>query len=378
MGKVTSSASSLIKTKNLFQRLWRWATEPSPKITERDQRRQAGLLSGLLLVLILGAALVEVITVLLINQPDYTGYRDTIVGICILAIVYSISRTQYLRLASILMVFLAMLAIFATGWSQPYGVLGGFLDYLILPLWLGSLYLNLKEIVAVIIVEILGLLLFPLLVSEITFNDILIGPFSFVFIMSILLIVITRHRNRLEQDRNTDLIEKEKQSRREAARAEALLRVTARLNAQLDLEALLSAICEEVTRALNTPVSLVALYDQKQSAFYSVTATGLTPALVKSMAPFPRALYEETTTTFGKVFGLPDMQLYPNLPNFELLKELDMRSIAFATMEYEQEIIGSLTAITLGESRHFTEDELLLLQRPGGTGVLSDHQHPAI
>ena len=42
-----------------------------------------------------------------------------------------------------------------------------------------------------------------------------------------------------------------------------------RLNAQLDLDTLLKAICEEATLALNTAVSMVALYDQKQSAFYS-------------------------------------------------------------------------------------------------------------
>jgi putative nucleotidyltransferase with HDIG domain len=362
MSKTAVSASPAIKTKNFFQRLWRWLTEPSSKITERDQRRQAGLLSGMLIVLMVGGALVEVLTILLINRPDYTGYRETIVGICILAIVYWISRAHYLRLASILMVFLAMLAIFFTGWSQPDGILGGFLDYLILPLWLGSLYLNLKEILAVILVEILGLRMVPFLARDITFNNILIGPFSFIFIMSILLIVITRHRNLLEHDRTADLIEKERQSRRETARAEALLRVAARLNAQLDLEALLTAICEEVARALHTPVSLVALYDQKQNVFYSTAAIGITPELVKNMSPFPKALYDETIKAFGKVFGLPDMQIFSSLPNLELLKQLNMRSIAFATMEYEREVIGSLTAITLGASRNFTNDELLLLQ----------------
>jgi hypothetical protein len=42
----------------------------------------------MLIVLMVGGALVEVLTVLLIDQPHYTGYRDTIVGICILSIVY--------------------------------------------------------------------------------------------------------------------------------------------------------------------------------------------------------------------------------------------------------------------------------------------------
>ena len=362
MDKIAVSPSAAIKTKNFFKRLWRWLTEPSPKITERDKHRQAALLSAVLLVLIVGGALIEILTVLLINQPDYTGYQDTIVAICILAIVYGISRTPYSRLASILAVLIVMLAIFITGWSQPYGVLGGFLDYLILPLWLASLYLNLKELVLIIMVEILGLLIFPLLGPKVTFNDILIGPFSFIFIISILLIVITHYRNLLEQDRNADLIEKEKLSRREAARAEALLRVAGRLNAQLDLDALLAAICEEVARALNTPVSLVALYDQKQKAFYSTAAIGISPELVKGMSPFPKTLYDETIKRFSPVFGLPDLRIFPNLPNLDLFKRLNLRSLAFATMEYEHEIIGSLTAITVEENRSFTKDELLLLQ----------------
>ncbi|CAG0957930.1 hypothetical protein ANRL2_00617, partial [Anaerolineae bacterium] len=163
-------------------------------------------------------------------------------------------------------------------------------------------------------------------------------------------------------DRRKILVEKEQRSRREAARADALLRVAERLNAQLDLDTLLTAICEEVSRALNTPVSLVALYDQKRSAFYSTTAAGISPDLVAGMAPFPKYLYDQVILDFGTVFGLPDLQAFPNLPNLEEFKRLNLRSLAFVTMEYEQELIGSLTAITVGESHTFTEDELLLLQ----------------
>lgn len=364
MGKTVSSYSLFINLQpiKLLRRFWGWLTEPSPKIQAQDQRRQAGLLSGMLLVLIIGGALVEIITVILTDDPHYSGYRDTLLGICILALVYGLSRTQYFHLASILTVFVVMLTIFFTGWSQPTGVLGGFLDYLILPLWLGSLYLNLKEIVSIIIIEFAGLLFFPIVASTVPLNNILIGPFSFIFIMSILLIVITRYRDLLEQDRNVILIEKEKQSRREAARAEALLRVAARLNAQLDLDALLAAIGEEVARALNTPVSLIALYDQKQDAFYSTTAIGIPSELIKSMTPFPGTLYRETVQEFGQTFGLPDLHIFSRLPNLEFFKQLDLRSLAFATMEYEHELIGSLNAITLGKSRDFSQDELFLLK----------------
>ncbi len=209
--------------------------------------------------------------------------------------------------------------------------------------------------------ELVSLLLVPVFVLKLTFNEILIGPFSFIFMMSILLIVLTRHRNLLELDRRRELTEKERRSRREASRAAALLRVAERLNAQLDLDALLTAISEEVTRALNTPISLIALYDPKEKAFYSRTAQGIAPDLIQSMSPFPRAFYDSTIKELGTIFALPDLQAFSQLPNLDLFKSLELCSLAFATMKYEQELIGSLSAFSAGERRNFTEDELLLL-----------------
>jgi putative nucleotidyltransferase with HDIG domain len=359
---LASPDRNIMKRETFLQKIQRWSLTPSPKITEPDQRRQAGLLSALLLLLMVTGALVEVLTVLTINRPHYTGYWNTIVAICLMAVVYALSRTQHIRLAYSLAVVLVIAAVFLTGWSQPFGVLGGLLDYLVLPLWLGSIYLTSRELGLVLGIEILGLLLFPLITPKVSISFILTGPFSFLFLTSMLLIVVTRHRDLIEQDRRADLVEREKQSRRQAARAEALLRVAARLNAQLDLETLLDAICEEVARALNTPVSLIALYDEKESAFFSSTAKGIRHDLIRGMESFPKTLYDETIQEFGTVFATPDLRVFSRLPNLPLLKELNLRSMAFATMKYEQELIGTLTAITAGESRSFTEDELLLLQ----------------
>ncbi len=82
------------------QQLWRWFVEPSPKITEPDQRRQATLLTGFLLALIVVAIVVEIVTAFLIDWANYTGYRQTIVAVVLLAVVYYISRTQYLQIAA--------------------------------------------------------------------------------------------------------------------------------------------------------------------------------------------------------------------------------------------------------------------------------------
>ena len=360
--KLSPDPKERTESESFRQRLWRWFIAPSPGITEPDQRRQAALLSSFLLGLMLVAAVSELITTALIGWENYTGYRVTIAAVFVLAIIYSISRTQRLRLAALITVVFASLATFVTGWTDPRSVLGGLFDFLILPLWLGSLYLTLGELAILIATDMIGLLVFPGLTPQVTLNDILVGPFAFIFATSLLLLVITHHRNNLEEDRRAELVASEGHSRREAARAEVLLRVAERLNAQLDLDALLKAISENVARALNTPVSLVALYDHKRNAFYSTTATGISPDLVAGMSPFPRSLYNQVILDFGTIFSLTDLQAFPNLPNLEEFKRLNLRSMAFVTMKYEQELIGSLTAITVGESRTFTEDELLLLQ----------------
>jgi HD-GYP domain-containing protein (c-di-GMP phosphodiesterase class II) len=358
----TSNGENL-KTRIFLQQLWQRFLAPSPRIVEPDQRRQAALLSAFLLVIIAIAGLLEVITVTLSERGDYTGYRTTIVVIFLLALIYGLSRTRYFSVAALLTVIVASLGTFAAGWNSPAGVEGGLMDYLIISIWLGSLYMTLNGLRIFILANLAGLLLFPSLAPGISLDTILIGPFSFVLALSLLLLVITRHRDLLERDRRAELTEKELRSRRAAARTQALLRVAGRLNAQLDLETLLAALCEEVAQALNTPVSLVTLYDQKQDILLATAGTGITPDQVKDILPLPKDAYDGTVKTLGKYYAVPDLQAMSNLPYANELKKLNLRSMAFATMEYEHELIGGLAAASRWEDRRtFTEDELLLLR----------------
>ena len=352
-----------IQASPLLQRLWHWFIEPSPKITQPDERRQATLLTGLLLGLIILAIVVEASTDFLIDWANYTGYRQTIVTVLFLAVIYCISRTRYLQLAATLAVIIVSIAVFVSGWAEPRGVLGGFFDFLILPLWLGSLFIDLKKLPLLILGVLAGLLLFPFAVPQVTLNDILIGPFTFIFTTSIILLVITRHRNRLEQDHQDELSAKERRTRRQADRADALLRVAGRFNAQLDLEAVLAAIGEEVSHALNAPASVVMLYDREQNYFYATAGAGLAPDLIKSLPHLPRIVYEDMVKALGTLFSLPDLQAIPDNPYLVPFQKARLHSIAFATMEYGHELIGILSALTLGDQqRNFTQEELLLLQ----------------
>lgn len=349
------------KNETFAHKLWRWFIAPAPQILEPDQRRQATLLSSLLLGIMLLAVLVESITVTVIEVENYTGYRQTIASVCVLAVIYVFSRTRHVRLTGMLTVISISLAIFITALAQPFGVLGGLLDYLIISIWLGSLFLKTGELALLLVVELLGMLLFPLFTPMITLNDILIGPFSFVLVTSILMIFIKRYQNLLEQDRRAELAEKEERSRHEAARAGTLLRVAERLNAQLDQDTLLKAISEEIVRAFGTPVSHVMLYDEREKVLRSVAGEGLSPELINSIPSFPKETYDRIVAELGPVFTIADLQSLPGNPYLNEFKRLNFRSIAFATMHYEHELIGSLNVVTLGHIRDFTEAELLLL-----------------
>jgi len=348
-------------TQKFTQMLWRWLIAPSSAIKGQDQRRQASLLSGFLLIVIVAATLAELTTVALVDWKNYTGYRQTIAWVFVLIIIYLISRTKQIRLAARLAVIVTSVGAFVSGWMEPKGVLGGLFDYMILPLWLGSLYLSLTELFILIVFLILGLLIFPLTTSAVTLNEILVGPFSFIFATSILLLITTQHRNLLEQDRRKELAQKEKDSRHEAARAGALLRVADRLNAQFDLETLMKAISEEIAQAFNTPLSIVLLYDEVENVLKVAAGTGLSPDLFRSIPAFPKTIYDKTVEELGPVFAIEDLHAVSNDTYLSEFKRLNIRSIAFATMRYEQELIGSLTALTINENRIFTEDELLLL-----------------
>ncbi len=183
------------------KRLWHWLIEPSPRITEPDQRRQASLLTGFLLGSIVLGIVLETVTTLLLAEAGYTGYQTTIISVLVLALVYAVSRTHYVQVAGILAVVVISLAIFLLNWSEPRGVRGGAFDFLILPLWLGSLFIDLKKLPYLIAAELAGLLVFPLVVPQVTLNEILNGPFTFIIPTSILLIIITQHRNLMEKDR---------------------------------------------------------------------------------------------------------------------------------------------------------------------------------
>jgi putative nucleotidyltransferase with HDIG domain len=344
------------------QRLWDRLLAPSPLIQQPDQRRQAALLTGFLLGTIAVAVAAELVTLSFANWQNYQGWRVTLLMVVVLGLLYRLSRTRHTRLTAMASIVLMSAAVFGAGLAEPRGILGGLMDFLILPIWLGSLYLTLPQIIVLILVNLAGLLAIPQFIPSVSLETLLVGPVTFLVGTGMMLIVITIHRDRLEHDRRAELIRKEAKSQREAARAKALLRVAERLNAQMDLDALFSVICQEINQALGTPASTLAIYDPRQRRLNTVAGIGLPPAALERFPRYPLDVFQSTIHQQGEVFAAADIPERLGPIDMQVYHELGCRSVAVATIIYSGELVGYLNAISLAERREFTQDELLLLR----------------
>jgi PAS domain S-box-containing protein/putative nucleotidyltransferase with HDIG domain len=157
-----------------------------------------------------------------------------------------------------------------------------------------------------------------------------------------------------EQKRAADRV------RREVARAEALLRAAARLNTQLDLDAVLKAVCEETAQALNTPVASVALYNEETMALEYATGVGLQHDYAVRTRPIPYA--PQRNISNHSVIVVEDVQTVEDMPDHRLYVEMNFKSVASAAMMRKESMVGRLTIATINLPRIFSDDELALLQ----------------
>jgi diguanylate cyclase (GGDEF)-like protein/PAS domain S-box-containing protein len=150
--------------------------------------------------------------------------------------------------------------------------------------------------------------------------------------------------------------------RAHAARAEALVRVAARLNAELEFDTVLATVCEETTRALNVPIATLALYDPEREAYVLTADVGLPPGYRDRAEPMPRAAVEAQFSQLAPVAVIPDLQAAANLPQAALHAEFNLRTMSIAALWHKGELMGTLSTITVADVREFSLDELALLQ----------------
>ncbi len=163
-------------------------------------------------------------------------------------------------------------------------------------------------------------------------------------------------------ERTTELDRANQELRNQIARAEALLHIARRLNASLDLRAVLQTICEEAIQALDYSISSVSLYDEPSNSMVIAAAAGNDIELQKQMLPTPRHIYEDFVQMFGTEIVIPDMTTNPEDPNYEIYKQARVHTLIVLVLYEGSELVGSLAVASQDAVRLPNLDELRLLR----------------
>lgn len=186
-----------------FENLWQQLTRPHPSLEYPDARRQARLLTSLL-ILFIGLTLVSlVLSVEVGNQHRIVQYIELGLILLVLiglSVIYRLSRSPYYKLAARLAVVLTFLGIY-TSIIIDSSVIGGYAIYLVVVVLLSGLLLSLRTAIIIAILSILPLLI---LWSFLPQDEILYSVLFLTFVNTLLILCI-HHRNQLEGDHQQEL-----------------------------------------------------------------------------------------------------------------------------------------------------------------------------
>jgi signal transduction histidine kinase len=192
------------KPRSLPGRIRDWLFKPADSIKRQDDRRQAQLLSILLLAIIL--LMTSGVFGARANSPVISIILAVTVVIELIA--YAFSRTRHYRIAAAIAVIIQILqtqAVFIFPGNYNINSATTMLVWSSVNVLLCSLFFSsavTSGMAGATLIAIL-LILFPL--AHLEFTPLLVSPFAFYIGMSVLIIVIARHRDDLEKDRLFEL-----------------------------------------------------------------------------------------------------------------------------------------------------------------------------
>jgi signal transduction histidine kinase len=153
--------------------------------------------------------------------------------------------------------------------------------------------------------------------------------------------------------------------RHQANRAEVLMQVASQLNAQIELEPVLNIICEITNRTLKATGTAVFLHDSKKDVFRDMATTSENQALKAYQGTrfeIPTDVFQALLSREKPVVVIPDVQAYPELPYFELYKDLNIRTLVMAALFRKEYLIGALISVFIENQKILPLDDINLLK----------------
>ncbi len=158
----------------------------------------------------------------------------------------------------------------------------------------------------------------------------------------------------------TERKQAEDEARRQAQRANALLRVASHLNAELELDKLKSIICEEACSALHMQMSVYLRYDSNTRFFHFSASSGLPDEVAQAFEPLSQDDIDILFNKLGKSNVIPDLTVVSDLSFAQTMLSHGIRASAFSLVERDGLPLGILIVGDENEA-DLSDDSLTLL-----------------
>jgi len=199
------SSSSTDPSKHGKRNFWERLVEPVATITETAERRQASLVSAMLLILVL-SMMSGVVYMGFFSSTPIVGFvlagADIVEGIA-----YVLSRTRHYQFAVLLsLIVLAIIPVLNVGLGNDHSseALLVLLIWNVLTILFSSAITSTRNTVLFVIFNILTLLLLPAFIPTVSYRNMTL-PLIFNGVISANILVFTQHRNLMEKDRRLEL-----------------------------------------------------------------------------------------------------------------------------------------------------------------------------
>jgi putative nucleotidyltransferase with HDIG domain len=150
--------------------------------------------------------------------------------------------------------------------------------------------------------------------------------------------------------------------RREASRAETLLRVASRLNSQLDLNSILEVLCEESCLGLDHSAASVYIYPPNGNSYYLGGTYGIEQDTAKQIPPIFHSSQEQLNSSPRQYQIYSGLQLNNGLPDAQLYASYGMSTVVSVGIFCNGEVFGSLDIYTFESMRTYKEEDLVFLK----------------
>ncbi len=342
------SDTNIGETKSIWQSVareaQRWLIEPSEEIHLPSERRRAGLVSGMLLV----------ITIAMGARTMLASEAKELFAILtvICAFGYWISRLGLYQPAAWASIIALCIPTYIQIINPQHPLTSDSLlarvAWLVFAIILSSLFFPIWQAGLVALINLTAIASLPLWIPEINPRD-LIAPLGFIGVLSALVLEVSRQRRLIAEDRRQEALQRERR----------LNEMASVISSSLDLQSVLAAVCRLAVELLQAEVGMISLLSDDGDYIKDVYIHNLPQGVVWPYSSRRSGVAWVIVQTAQSI-RLDDYRTHPEA--IPLVVENDIRAYMGAPIIAGQKMLGVLSVGAITPERKFSERDLKLLE----------------